>query len=176
MSLEGLSTQLVLVSLLLKLFFLSVTTFELLLPRLDRIELTHYWKTDFRLELAAWALEGGAFLFSIGFLLFLDFLAAADSWVPFYVTLLLDSALLLSIVLLLFSPKKVGIAPKGVYLNGWVVQWGNIEEVGQKGNKVVLRRKGALRESKSFHLPVEKEKAEKVLNEIKEKVEKRGGV
>ncbi len=156
----------VLISLLLKLFFIGAVFYDLLLPRLVKITLIESWKTEVRKEITSWAVEGGAFIGCIMILISFDWMIAEDSWIPFLLTFLLDIALIIAILVLLFFPKENGISENGVYLHGWVIPWSEVVHIRDKGDTVVIERKGFFKENKVCSLPEDKQRVKVIMKLI----------
>lgn len=156
----------VLISLLLKIFFIGAIAYDLILPRLVNVSLIESWKTRIREELTNWALECGAFIGCIMILISFDWMIAEDSWIPFLVTILLDIGLIIAIVILLFIPKENGISENGIYLHGWVIPWIEVENIREKGDTVIIERKGFLKEKKVLGLPEDKQKVKIIMQLI----------
>ena len=163
MILGELTPGFVLISILLKLTFFTIIFVELMLPRIRAYELELSWETDWKREFQQWVVEGGAFLGSIVFLGALDVLSADDSWMPLYLSLIFDGILVIAIVGLLTSPKKYGIAAKGIYINGLTIPWSEIISLEMKGGMMMVKRRGFHRETKNIPLPVDSILADELL-------------
>lgn len=150
---EDLTSHIPSLSLFLKIVFIAFTSFEILLPRFRNIELKTEWSSTFQWEIRIWMAEGGAFIFSLGFLMVIDIWASSHSWIPLFISLLLDLLLLVLILIYLFSPKDYGVAGSGIYVNGWILQWKGITGVERRGRAVHVSTKGHLHETKKIPLP-----------------------
>ena len=156
-------------SLLLRLFFLSLISFEILLPRFRDTALSFKWKSDFHTELKSSLVMAGSFAFAILFLIVLDAFSS-ESPSLLVLNLLLDCLLLASVLALLFLPKTYGLAENGVYLNGFIIPWGEIEVAEKREGMLILKRTGWWREDKRLLLPANGEMRDRVMKEIKERI------
>jgi len=150
---EDLTSHIPSLSLLLKISFIVFASFEILLPKFRKIELKKKWNSTFQWEVSNWMVEGGAFVLSLGFLMIIDIWASSYSWVPLFISILLDLLLIILIMIYLFSPKDYGIAGSGIYANGWILRWEIITDVERRGSAVHVSTKGYLHETKKIPLP-----------------------
>lgn len=115
------------------------------------------WTTDLSTELQHFAITGNSFLFSIGLLLGLDFIARDDSWMPFFATIVFDLLLLILILALLYSPKTYGLTKEGIYHQGLILKWKDIEKVDDTSARLKITTKGWYRENPMYPLPKDRE-------------------
>jgi len=156
-------------SLLLRLFFLSLISFEIVLPRFRDTAFRFEWKSDFHTELKSGLVMAGSFALAIVFLIVLDIFSSKSPSL-LVLNLLLDCLLLASVLSLLFLPKTYGLAEKGIYLNGLIIPWEEIEVAEKREGMFILKRTGWWREDKRLLLPADGEIRDRVLKNIKERI------
>jgi hypothetical protein len=173
MIIGDLTPEFVFISLILKCVFLIIVGYELALPRLnppeERLSLSVIWKTDLSAELQHAAIAGISFLFSIGLLLGLDYIASDDSWLPFVCTITLDLLLIGLILALLYSPKTYAITREGIYHQGLVLKWGLIKTVDHSTTtRLKVKTSDWYRDNPEFPLPKDRETRSMIIDRIEE--------